>query len=156
MSLKRTTSSLLRASSRDSLSRLLFESEHSNGGGGDDRSLFFRFCQLVVLIIRSITPLSYAYVVYILIFPNSIPIQRNLTYQLFTLWMVIEVLFFPYYCYKFTKILNRNDHLQHLGTSKETRLKLMKNCLNSLKVAAKDESESHLYIRKVINLFIFG
>jgi len=55
--MKRTTSSLLRAHSRGSLNRLIFESEHSNGGGGDDRSIPYRLCQLIVIIIRLITPI---------------------------------------------------------------------------------------------------
>ena len=46
--LKRSTSSLLRAHSRGSFSRLVFESETLAGGGGSERSLPFRLIQLFV------------------------------------------------------------------------------------------------------------
>ena len=48
MALTRTTSSLLLSRSRGSFNRLVFESEHSIGGGSSDRSILFRLCQLVV------------------------------------------------------------------------------------------------------------
>ena len=48
MALTRTTSSRLLSRSRGSFNRLVFESEHSIGGGSSDRSILFRLCQLVV------------------------------------------------------------------------------------------------------------
>ena len=45
MALTRTTSSLLLSRSRGSFNRLVFESEHSIGGGSSDRSIFF--CSLL-------------------------------------------------------------------------------------------------------------
>lgn len=61
--MKRTTSSLLRAHSRGSFSRLIFESEWSNGGGHESRSLLFRLCQVSVMCFRVVTPLSYLYLI---------------------------------------------------------------------------------------------
>ena len=46
--MSRTTSSLLLSRTRGSFDRLVFESEHSNGGGSSDRSITFRLCQVLV------------------------------------------------------------------------------------------------------------
>jgi len=46
--MKRSTSSLLRAHSRGSFSRLVFESETLAGGGDSERSLPFRLIQVFV------------------------------------------------------------------------------------------------------------
>lgn len=68
--MKRSTSSssLLRAKKNNSgsLSRLLFESEYACGYGNRDRGIIYRLCQLVVLIIRAITPISYIYLMVLL------------------------------------------------------------------------------------------
>jgi hypothetical protein len=108
--MKRTTSSLMRAHSRSSFNRLLFESEHATGGGPKDRSLLFRLCQLVVVIFRSVTPLSYVYLAVLFVYgitPNKMGLGTAF-YFFLTAWMVIEALFFPYYLYLFTKLQNLN------------------------------------------------
>lgn len=71
-----------------------------------------------VMIMRSVTPLSYVYLsclaLWLIIFSSS----RNFQYQYFggkisfmflTLWMVIEAIFFPYYYFLF-KRLNKINH----------------------------------------------
>lgn len=59
--MNRTKSSLQRAHTRSSFARLIFESEHSNGGGHHDRDLIFRLCQMFVLLFRLVTPFSYVF-----------------------------------------------------------------------------------------------
>ena len=53
----RSNSSLIRAHSRGSFSRLVLESESSNGEYAT--SIPFFVCQIIVITFRSITPLSY-------------------------------------------------------------------------------------------------
>jgi hypothetical protein len=111
--MKRVNSSLHKASSRDSLSRLLFESESSNGGGDGDRSIFFRLCQLGVLLFRLVTPFSYIYLftLYAQYYMHYDVLLRPeqyfggpLMYYFLLLWMAVEALFLPYYYYLFTQV----------------------------------------------------
>lgn len=156
----KTTSSLLHtASSRNSFTRLLFESEQSGGGGGDDRDLLFRFCQIIVLSIRAITPIAYILVFFrcrefiLLQYTWTSYFQMNSLWDILRLvldfWAVIEVLFFPYYLYLFHYLHHLNDNLNHIGLTSNERQKLIHNCFEALKVSVKQE-ESHLYVRKVL------
>jgi hypothetical protein len=166
--IKRTTSSLLRAHSRNSLNRLLFESEHCNGGGHDDRSLSFRLMQLVVMLLRLVTPLSYLYLIYLCFYVNLHTIDnivydvfsqkyhlmgvlRILVFSTFTLWMIIEALFFPYYCYMFNKLNHKINHdLSHYGSTPQSRQRLVHECFAALQTAAPTNEETYHYIRKTI------
>ena len=149
--MKRTTSSLHRAHSKGSFNRLVFESEHSLGGGDNDRSLIFRFCQLIVVIIRAITPLSYLFLAYIYVFNIS---SKNfyigeLSYYVIVPWAIAEALFFPYYYYLFTKLSNMNHELEHFASDREKRFGLVKRCFEALHVSAMNtHATPELYIRK--------
>ena len=113
--MKRTHSSLMRAHSRGSFSRLVFESEHSNGGGEPDRSLLFRSVQLFVIIFRLITPFSYVYLaslIYYLAKAGNYALITNIPMVLFTLWMAMEALFFPYYYMLFTHLNSQKHELE--------------------------------------------
>lgn len=149
--MKRTTSSLHRAHSKGSFNRLVFESEHSLGGGDHDRSLIFRLCQLVVIVIRAITPLSYLFLAYIYVFNIT---SKNfyigeLSYYIILVWTIAEVLFFPYYYYLFTKLSHRNHELEHFASDREKRFGLVKKCFEALNVSAMNtHAAPELYIRK--------
>lgn len=151
--MKRTKSSLIRSHSRDSFSRLVFESEHSNGGGHHNRSLVYRFCQFMVLLLRSITPLSYVFLIYIAIYKVTADKFSFgcVTYWLLLVWALIEALFFPYYYYLFMKLNNLNDKLLHFAVNKETRLKLVRDCFDAMKKSTVgSDLDIPKYLRKVI------
>eukprot|EP01038_Epipyxis_sp_PR26KG_P009700 gene9700-13057_t len=148
----RTRSSILRAHSRGSFERLVFESEHSLGGGSPDRSLVFRFAQLVVVLLRSITPLSYLYITYLILFQVTAEKMGLglIVYYCLLLWSLAEAVFFLYYYNLFTKLSKRNPRLNHFASDTESRLKLVSNCFYALKASCKDGSGSEKYLRKVI------
>lgn len=150
-------SSLLRAHSRGSFGRLLFESEHCHGGGGSDRSLLFRITQLVVIVFRSVTPLSYIHLILVLFFGLRAP-HLGIREELFvfaTFWTFLEVLFLPYYYFKFKKVTESlNSDLQHFASTPESRMALVHNCFQAMKEAAKPgstmDTDPHKYLRQVI------
>jgi hypothetical protein len=150
-------STLLNAHSKHSFSRLLFESKLSNGFGHYDRSITFRFFQLVVLIIRLVTPFSYVYLLALYSFnlgPKDLKVNSP-TYYTFLLWMIAEALFFPYYYYLFTKMNILNDELDHYASDKESRFQLVKNCFEAMYSSALDSDiEPELYLRKVFHFFL--
>lgn len=157
--MKRSSSSLFKAHSRGSFGRLLFESEHCNGGGSADRSLTFRLSQLLVLVLRIITPISYIYLLSLLFIfsPSQVSwfVGGKLIYNIITFWMVVEATFLPYYCYLFTHLdKKRNKDLPHFANTREARQELVKNCFKALAVSAATNEdmpiEQHLYLRKVI------
>lgn len=156
--MKRSTSSLNRAHSRGSFSRLVFESESNNGGGDKDRSILFRLCQLVVVCFRLVTPASYAFLGALWWFEYN-PIQdQNILLLILTSWMCSEAIFFPYYYYLFLKLSKLNSQLEHVASTKETRTRLVHNCFNALKLAASSEAtgtDPEVYVRKVIDFVIF-
>ena len=159
--MKRSTSSLLRAHSRDSMTRLLFESECSNGGGGDDRSILYRICQLFVVGCRLVTPLSYLYCIYLIFHPpsfiwqawpneNLISIAIHITRVILVVWAIVEVFFLPYYCFMFVKLLRHKDKLEHVCQTKEGRFKLLQRCFGALKDACDPHDQHNVeYLRKV-------
>ena len=153
---KSASSSLLRAHSRGSFSRLVFESETNNGGGHEDRSLLYRFFQLVVLLMRLVTPASYIFIITLTALqvpPTSF--GQNIPFGLLTIWMIAEALFFPYYYYLFTQLNKSKSELEHFALNKRTRMRLVKNCFQALRVAACD-STPEVYIRKVIHTYIYN
>lgn len=163
--MKRTTSSLNRAHSRSSFDRLLFESEHSNGGGHSDRGLLFRLCQLVVIALRLITPFSYVYLVIFFTYGiKADSVLANFFFLFLTAWMFAEAIFFPYYYHLFNKLNNMKPELDHFASTPSCRKRLVRNCFNAMKIAASPESsmrtEPELYIRKVchkqISCYSFG
>jgi len=157
-----TTSSLLTAHSKGTLNRLVFESEHSNGGGNSDRSLLFRLCQVVVIVMRSVTPLSYIYLIFLcswlILFPeydfNYQYFGGKIAFSLITIWMVLEALFFPYYYYIFKRCNLMNPNLEHFACDQATRVRLVTNCFQAMKAAASPGSamvtDHDAYLRKVI------
>lgn len=151
---KTASSSLLRAHSRGSFSRLVFESETNNGGGHKDRSLSYRFCQLVVMLMRLVTPASYIFIITLTAMqvpPTSF--GGNIPFAILTIWMIVEALFFPYYYYLFRLLNKSKSELEHFASNKRTRMRLVKNCFQALRLAANDLTPE-LYIRKV-NIYLF-
>jgi len=125
--MKKVTSALHGANVRDAFSRLIFESEHSLGLGDEDRSITFRLCQLLVVLLRSVTPLSYLFVFSVWAFEIR---ARNFgsyfpLYYVLLVWMTAEVLFLPYYYYLFVTMSNRNKQLEHVAADTEDRFLLV-------------------------------
>ena len=138
------------------------------------RGLFFRLCQLFVVIIRAITPFSYIYLSTLLLalllpdgkYSSSITQYIDINdyrFVLLTGYMIIEALFFGYYYYLFNLIDNKKNDLQHFACTKESRKKLVRNCFESMKISCTrsdaDESsgsdnssyiDPEKHIRKVI------
>eukprot|EP01039_Chlorochromonas_danica_P010505 gene10505-11636_t len=156
-SLKRSQSgSLLRAPSRGSLERLIFESSHCNGptvSPHAEHSLLFRLIQFVVFVFRLITPLSYLFLAsqwYRPTDPNTFP-GGAVFYWAFLCWMAAEAAFFPYYYYLFTQLNNRNEELQHFASDHETRKRLAEQCFQALLASAQGLPDPpEIYIRRVI------
>ena len=125
---KQTTSSLHNAHTKGSFSRLLFESEHSNGSGDSNRSITFRACQCLVVVMRLVTPFSYVFMFSVWALNIS---SQNLTginkilYLMLYMWMLAEVIFLPYYYYLFTTLSSRNEELEHLATDRKGRFDLV-------------------------------
>jgi hypothetical protein len=143
------SSSILKAHSRGSFSRLVFESEPNNGGGHKDRSLCYRFWQFVVLVFRVITPCSYIFLVSIPAL-NISPSQfgGNVPFVLLTVWMIVEALFFPYYYYLFVKLNQSEAKLTHFASNKKTRMRLVRNCFQALRLAGSPSNPEE-HVRKV-------
>ncbi len=161
--MRRSTSSLFHAHSRGSFGRLLFESESNNGGGYEHRSILFRCLQLLVLAFRIVTPISYAYIltlIYLLITSEADLVPRCvgmlggvIPFSVLTLWMAIEVIFLPYYCYVFTHLNdNLNEEMQHFASNPASRHELVHSCFNALSSASPSP---HLYVRKVMEGWFF-
>lgn len=129
--MKKATSSLHGASVRDTFSRFIFESEHSLRLGGEGRSLTFRLCQLLVVSLRAVTPLSYLYVFSVWAFGFRAK-HFGSYYPLFyvlLIWMSAEVLFLPYHYYLFVTFGDRNKSLEHVAFSSADRFLLVRNKL---------------------------
>ncbi|KAJ1440279.1 hypothetical protein B484DRAFT_152274 [Ochromonadaceae sp. CCMP2298] len=150
--MKRVNSSLHRAHSRDSFSRLLFESESSNGGGDESRSIFFRLCQLGVLAFRLVTPFSYLYLstLFALKLQPAQFFGGSAMYYFLLVWMLVEALFLPYYYYLFTQLSKRNGDLEHFASDKQSRFLLVRNCLEAMLLAGPSTQEPEVYIRKAL------
>eukprot|EP01031_Cornospumella_fuschlensis_P032819 gene32819-39679_t len=146
--------SLLRAHSRGSLSRLMFEAELCNGVSlSHNSSLAFRLVQFAVFICRVVTPLSYAYLLSQIFYPldpGEFP-GGHLVYAVFSLWMVAEALFFPYYCYLFTQLNMPNEDLLHLASDTESRRKLVTQSFQALLASGRESDEApEVYVRKAV------
>ena len=106
---KNTSSSLLFSDSNGHLDRLLFDSKPCNGSGHPERSLTFRFIQVVVLSLRVITPISYVFIgslllLYLLNFPllDGLEQRSKIAVYFLICWAVIEVdLFVHVWIYKY-------------------------------------------------------
>jgi hypothetical protein len=150
---ERNRSLLTRSHSTNLLTRLLFESEHSLGGGLEDRSLLFRAFQALVIVIRAVTPLSYLYVLSLYVFqwqPASFALGGRIGFRLILFWTLAEVLFFPYYCYLFFVMNKLNKDLPHFSSNKETRHRLAHNCFQALESSATNSDETPVqYCRRV-------
>jgi hypothetical protein len=154
--MNKEVSSLSQAHVRGSFARLVLESETCNGPnvGPSAHSILFRLIQILVLCIRLITPLSYVFILYLWYFPRPISYMNggSLLYSLFTLWMLAEALFFPYYYYLFTYLNNNmNDGLKHYATDRVSRMQLALNCFEAISLASGSPESPELYIRKVFS-----
>jgi pimeloyl-ACP methyl ester carboxylesterase len=156
----RSNSSLLRAHSRSSFSRLVMESEASMGTYAN--SLPFFMCQMVVITFRLVTPLSYVGVLacfFDYLTPDMLigPLDGRLVYWLILTLMITETLFFPYYLYLFTHVSNRNEDMQHYMRCASSRMKLVENCFDAMMSSGQDGGLVHdpsmnpqTYLRKVL------
>lgn len=143
------SSTLLHSHSRSSFSRLVFESETNNGGGHHDRSLLYRFAQLVVVCMRLVTPCSYLYLFALTVLKKSPSVYLgSILFIALTMWMCIEALFFPYYYYLFNRLNNSKPTLEHFAANKRSRIRLLKNCFHALRIAASEHNPED-YVRKV-------
>jgi len=92
-----------------------------------------------------IKPLIYPFI-YLINYPSIYTFSSIVI----TIWMIIETIFFPYYIYMFNKLQSINHNLNHKGSTKENRKKLVTNCFNALVDASSSQQESSIYIRKVL------
>lgn len=159
--IKRTGSSLLRAHSLGSFSRLVFESDINNGPiDGKSRDWSFRAAQTLVIFLRLFTPLSYVVLLAALLLPRPwLDAARDrvggaLALNAVLLVCLVEACFFPYYLYLFTQVNAHNKALQHFACDREVRFNLVKNCFQAMALAAPPGSrmatDPEQYIRKVI------
>ena len=153
----RSNSSLLRAHSRGSFSRLVLESESSNGEYAT--SFAFFLCQILVITFRLVTPASYLGVltyVFLPVKPNMLggPYNGHVLYWLLFAIMAAESLFFPYYLYIFTLSNERNVELHHFARCPNSRMKLVQNCFDAMDAAGAEGSlmdrSPEIYLRKVL------
>jgi hypothetical protein len=93
----------------------------------------FRLCQVLVLVIRVITPFSYLYLLLLCIYGFKMPYLGTSIYAtLLTTWMCVEALFFPYYYYIFNQLNYKSAHLNHYGSTSEKRRKLVADCMDAI------------------------
>ena len=52
------------------------------------------------------------------------------TRLLFFIWMMCEVVFFPYYYFLYLRLSKQNDGLSHFATKKNERIQLAEKCFN--------------------------
>ena len=146
----RSSDHLSRANSRGSLDRLLFESSPSNGANLHKRPFTYLFMQLIVLIIRLITPVSYFYLFLMWwLHPIDRYFGNQYLFYTFTTWMLVEVVFFPYYFHLFNVLNVSRSPLRHYASTPECRTRLLTNCFNAMREGKKSEDEAHIYLRKV-------
>lgn len=147
--LRRTnTSSLVKAHSHGSLSRLLLDNVTTrlvDPVTTQSVSWMFRLIQLGVFLFRLITPLSYFYTFYFLyqVWVGSRSWWGSSTSWLLILldvWMLVEALFFLYYWYLFRHLHTANDDLKHFATCKASRRKLMEDCFAALRTSVINSS----------------
>ena len=105
----------------------------------------FQLYELIVLIFRCITPMSYLFL--LVYFMNValtgdwfVPENLFLFFIFFfiTSWALVEALFFPYYYYLFLKIQNKEATGTHRATCQESRLHFAQRCLESIKIAGEN------------------
>lgn len=166
-----TRSSVLKGAIRNSLIRFLIESPHANGLFAHLHlpELFKTHLTIPVLlmsinvtIIRLITPISYFYHFFYfpyLISKNYSSYEKNsflnlifnIFYYLknkhpliifFTIWSLFEVIFFGYYYYLFRKLNKKNFHLPHISVDDRSRLKLVRQSIESCILAAQSSIKS--------------
>lgn len=148
-----SSGALLRAHSRSSLERLIFESEKCNGPiSSHNHSFLYRLVQCIVIVCRIVTPLSYLWLLCVLCGYCRPELCRMppAVWAAITLWMLVEAIFFPYYCYLFTKLNALNEELQHFASCPASRMLLAKRCFAALKAGAQSADPPELYIRKVL------
>lgn len=153
----RSNSSLLRAHSRGSFSRLVGESEAGNGEYAT--SFMFFMCQIMVICFRLVTPASYLGLlafIFLPVKPDMLwgPYDGVLMYWFLLAFMAVESLFFPYYLYIFTMSNERNVELHHFAKCPNSRMKLIQNCFNAMTSAGAEGSlmdrSPEIYLRKVL------
>jgi len=149
--LVRSSDHLKHARSRGSFNRLLFESQPSMGSDLHKRPPTFVFMQLIVILIRMITPLSYFYLLFLCIDVGSVRklFPNEFFFYLFSVWMSVEIVFFPYYYHLFNCLNSSKSPLRHYASTRETRMTLIANCFGAMKQAKPAGVESHTYLRKV-------
>lgn len=124
---KQASSSLHLAHSRDAFSRLIFESEHSMGGGDNGRSVLFRLFQLLVVVLRLVTPACYLFLLCVWFFhinAANFLFGPTLYFVLLT-WSIAEALFLPYYYLLFLNFSVRNKKLDHVAADTNERFLLV-------------------------------
>jgi hypothetical protein len=148
------SSSLLRAHSRGSFGRLLFESGKCNGPDvTSSHSLLYRCIQLIVFSFRLITPIAYAYFIYHFFYPVNFHAFPGgvYSYSFLTLWMLAEVIFFPYYYYLFYQLnYNLNHELKHFAQDHTSRMQLAKQCFEGMSLGTSSSVPPEQHLRKVI------
>ncbi|TPX58455.1 hypothetical protein PhCBS80983_g03142 [Powellomyces hirtus] len=109
------------------------------------KSIFYRFWQLVILLLRAVTPVSYIYMIGLILHfhSHSVPSLAYLTakstrlasFATFTIWMFAETLWFPYYLITIKRLQARQPPY-HATTDLPSRIKLVMRCWETLSLAA--------------------
>ncbi|TPX65045.1 hypothetical protein SpCBS45565_g05452 [Spizellomyces sp. 'palustris'] len=124
----------------------------------DVKSLTYRACQLLILVIVGITPLAYVYVAGLLYFllngihgrdlayPHYPYGWKGIAFNIYTTWMLVEALWLPYHLYTFNRLRSRRQ-TAHAARDADERRTLLTKCLNAIGDASS--------IRKMIEGWFF-
>lgn len=101
---------------------------------------------------RSITPMSYIYLASLVFVDYTKFVDARIVYA-FTVWMVIEALFLPYYLTIFNRFNSTEPDMEHFASNPDSRKMLVRNCLEAMKLASGDpeaRTDPKHYIQKVV------
>lgn len=113
--------------------------------------------QFVVLFIRTITPFSYIYLFALWVLnPISQYSSNTFAFNIFTIWMIIEAAFFPYYYHLYYVLNVAKSPLRHYASSQSMRMLLLENCFSAMKQAKDEGIETHLYLRQMMEGWFLG
>ena len=98
----------------------------------------FRFFQVIVVLFRLITPLSYVGLGFMYFYP-VVPehVGGVIPYYFMMAFMLAEALFFPYYLHLFKELHEAAPRLEHFANCKRSRMKLAVTCIEALSLSAR-------------------
>ena len=155
-SVPRSSSSLLRAHTTGSFSRLILESEAALGNY--QMGIVFTLLQSYIISMRLITPLSYLGLIALAFYDFNL---GRIPYAMILLFCCSEALFFPYQLWKFNQV-NAFVELEHFAESWEDRLSFFHKCFDAMMCAAsgtipyKMAGRGNVYLKRAVEEWFFG